>query len=152
MRRVVHNFNAGEGRFNPVNDLDVIALLQKWGKWSRIGNGSKLGYARRTMEGRLQDGELVGIKGAGEYKPPSDLLSEGVEQAVSRMAERHRLMALALRGRFSRRLSREEVAVELSREAGRTVSVGNVKRLEDMAIAWVDCEIDGGQRLPGHSG
>lgn len=128
-------------RFDPLSEIEVVPLLLQWGSWNRKGNGSKLGYAKRTVEGRLQDGELVGIKGSGEYRPPSDPDAESVEAVVSRMSlgsSVYRMMAAVLRLKYVARNHYSEISVKMSHQFSRPLSVAEVKRLELLAVGHID--------------
>jgi hypothetical protein len=140
LRQAKRAFRDG-ARSNVLDEMMVMGLLRRWARWTRIGNGSKLGYAKRTLEGRMMDGELVGIKGAGEYRPPSDKEAQKVEDAVKEMSVHNPNMAFVLRRRLSAELSPNETAIALSVELGETVGIVKVRRLEDRAVAWMDARL-----------
>ena len=129
------------GNIDLFSDSEAMPLLRHWGKWCRMYKGDHgLGYAKRTVEGRLMDGELMGGSGSGEFKPPSDDMAEQGEEVVSRLATgglNCRVMARLLRLRFSSRRSYQQMRVECSKMYGATVRMADVKRLEAMAIAHV---------------
>jgi hypothetical protein len=121
----------------PTEKWFIDHALHEWARWCRCSVGRELGFKRRTMEGRLRDGELPGINGSGVKCSPSNVLAESVEAAVVELAQRDEMMAFIFRQYHVRRYSYRKISAIMKRKMGLHKSHTTISKIEKEALRVV---------------
>lgn len=108
--------------------------IPQWVRWCKTRVGAELGHRKITPEGRLRDGELPGIHGAGAKRSPSNPVAEAVEKAVVEINSEDPVMAFIFRKYHVRRLSYRKIAVLLRKKMGVSKSHTSISTTEKAAM------------------
>ena len=92
----------------------VEMRLQAWGRWARTASDGGLGYAGRTIEGRLRaEGGVLVRSGTGRHVEPVESGAEQMDRLVVRLGAVQPQWPEMLRKYYAADLTVEETAREL---------------------------------------